>query len=165
MAEDKIKIIDNFLPENIFKDIQSIMMGPCMPWYYQKKAIAKSNIEEDFIFTHVFYGEGNQPSELFERIIHPILGRLNFNYLLRARGRLITKRHKHTPQPFHQDLTTKHTVALFSINTNNGHTLFEDGTKHFSTENTLLLFNGELKHATVPQTDTSVRININFNFE
>lgn len=160
-----MEVINNFLPENIFKDIQSIMMGPNMSWYYQEKSTKESNTEEDFIFTHIFYGENSQPSELFQRIIHPILGRINFNYLIRARGRLMTKRDKLIPQPFHQDLPTKHIVALFSINTNNGHTLFEDGTKQYSKENTLLLFDGELKHATVPQTDKSVRININFNFE
>ena len=57
----------------------------------------------------------------------------------------------------------KHMVALFSINNNNGYTLFENGDKILSKENQLILFNGDLKHCSVAQTDENVRINININ--
>lgn len=159
-----MKIIDNFLPKEIFTKIQDFMLGPAMLWHYQKHTTAESIEKNDFYFTHTFYADKQQQSDFFEEIIHPILGRLDFNHLLRARGRLITRQHKQIPHNFHTDDPRKHAVALFSINTNNGHTLFEDGTKQFSVENTLLLFDGSLKHATVPQTDSNIRVNINLNF-
>ena len=108
--------------------------------------------------------DGNQQSSLFQQLTHPILGNLKFNYLYRARARLITRQPSQIPHTFHVDSEEKHMVALFSVNTNNGHTLFENGEKAYSKENTMLIFDGSLKHATVPQTDTSIRVNINFNF-
>lgn len=164
MEEAKIKIIENFLPESIFKNIQSIMLGPEMVWYYQNHTTINSNQEEDFYFAHIFFEDKRQRSELFQTIIHPILGRIDFNYLLRARGRLITRKVEQVPHEFHVDSDIKHFVALFSINSNNGYTLFENGEKSISKENTLLLFDGSLKHATVPQTDSRIRVNINLNF-
>jgi hypothetical protein len=64
----------------------------------------------------------------------------------------------------HTDSPDYHKVALFSINTNNGYTLFENGDKFESKENTLLLFDGHLKHCSVAQIDSNLRINININY-
>ena len=63
----------------------------------------------------------------------------------------------------HTDLPEKHQVALYSVNTNNGYTLFENGDKAPSVENQLVLFDGSLKHCSVAQTDENLRINININ--
>ena len=63
----------------------------------------------------------------------------------------------------HTDTPQKHMVALFSINTNNGYTLFENGDKVASVENQLVLFDGSLKHCSVAQTDENIRVNININ--
>ena len=46
----------------------------------------------------------------------------------------------------------------------NGYTLFENGDKFESKENTLLLFDGHLKHCSVAQIDSNLRINININY-
>ena len=63
----------------------------------------------------------------------------------------------------HVDFPQKHRVALFSVNTNNGYTLFDNGEKIQSIENQLVIFDGALKHCSVAQTDTNVRVNINLN--
>jgi len=159
-----MKLIENFLPNSLFIEIQKYLMGPAMLWHYQKHTTLDSEREDDFYFTHTFYADKHQQSDLFEEIIHPIIGRLDFDYLYRARARLVTKQSIQIPHNFHVDDNRKHAVGIFSINSNNGYTLFENGEKSISKENTLLLFNGSLKHATVPQTDTSIRVNINFNF-
>ena len=54
---------------------------------------------------------------------------------------------------------------LYSINTNNGFTLFENGDKVLSKENRAIIFDGKIKHKSVSQTDKKVRINININYE
>ena len=59
----------------------------------------------------------------------------------------------------------EHTVALFSLNTNNGYTEFENGKKIKSEENSLVIFPGHLKHRSVNQTDENKRINLNINFK
>ena len=63
----------------------------------------------------------------------------------------------------HVDQPTKHTVALFSVNTNNGYTLFENGEKVVSVENQLVMFDGSIRHCSVAQTDENLRVNININ--
>jgi hypothetical protein len=93
----------------------------------------------------------------------PLISRLNFNHLLRSKINFYTKKNKFIKTAFHIDSTEKHTVALFSINTNNGFTLFKDGNKIPSIENQMLIFDGKLEHCSVSQTDEKYRININID--
>ena len=64
----------------------------------------------------------------------------------------------------HMDDDFFHKVALFSVNTNNGFTYFADETKIESKENQMILFPGNIKHCSVMQRDTNLRINININY-
>ena len=93
----------------------------------------------------------------------PILCSLNFKYLLRAKANCYSQRDKEIITKFHIDDANPHTVALYSINTNNGYTLFENQEKIYSKENQIIIFDGSIKHASVSQTDTSIRVNVNFN--
>ena len=90
---------------------------------------------------------------------------LKFNYLIRAKINLYTKKDKFIETALHVDSYDPHQVALYSLNTNNGYTLFEDGTKIPSVENQMILFDGSLRHASVAQTDSNVRVNININIK
>ena len=58
------------------------------------------------------------------------------------------------------DLTT----AIYYINTCDGYTLFEDGTKVESVTNRLLKFPSNMKHTGTSCTDRDRRILINFNY-
>ena len=48
-----IKVIDNFLPEEEFKSIQSLMLGSQFYWFYQKGRTA----DDDglYLMLHMFY--------------------------------------------------------------------------------------------------------------
>lgn len=64
----------------------------------------------------------------------------------------------------HRDFDEPHTVALYSLNNNNGFTYFEDTKEKIpSVENQLFLFDGLRRHCSVSQTDTKIRANININ--
>ena len=65
----------------------------------------------------------------------------------------------------HRDFPKSHMVGLYSVNTNNGYTLFKDGTKVKSIENQMVIFDGKREHCSVAQTDTNVRVNVNINFQ
>jgi len=69
--------------------------------------------------------------------------------------------HKH---PYHIDQEYDHQGAIFALNTCNGFTEFEDGTKIDSVENRLFLFNPSVKHRSTNTTNAMGRFNINFNF-
>ena len=55
-------------------------------------------------------------------------------------------------------------TAIFYINTNNGYTLFEDGTKVESVENRICIFPYYMKHTGTTCTDKNQRVVININY-
>ena len=158
-----MQVIENFLPQNQFLQIKDILTGDHdFPWYYTD-GVAKEGIDDGYFFSHAFYDNNAQESKFFGNIVMPILGHMNFSYLIRAKANLYTKHSSQNPHDFHRDHPEKHSVALYAVNTNNGYTLFKDGAKVESIENTLLIFDGGLEHASVPQTDEKIRVNININ--
>jgi len=160
-----MEIINNFIQnKNIFDDIKNLLMSYTFPYYYYNQ-IAHEKDKSDYFFQHVLYDKDQPRSEYFYKITMPILGRLNFNHLVRAKVNCYTKKHEQIITGMHTDRPQKHMVALFSINTNNGYTLFENGNKILSVENQLVLFEGHLKHCSVAQTDKNIRVNININMD
>tara|TARA_E500000318_G_scaffold4074_2_gene4355 strand:- start:1620 stop:2120 length:501 start_codon:yes stop_codon:yes gene_type:complete len=157
-----LKVIPNFLKEDTHKELKDILLGNKFPWFYSEISGSATDYS-NFFFQHMFYLENRQNSEWFNKIIMPILGALNFKYLIRAKANCYSQRDKEIVTEFHIDDPSPHTVALYSINTNNGYTLFENGEKSYSQENQMILFDGSLKHASVSQTDEALRVNINFN--
>jgi len=157
-----MKVIPNFLDQETFNKIKMCVLNNSFPWYFSPTT-GHDNDFSDFLFSHYLYKEDKQCSQFFNYVITPLISRLNCNYLVRAKANLYTRKHKQIKTSFHVDLHDKHTVALFSINTNNGYTLFENGKKIPSVENQMLIFNGSLSHASVSQTDASIRVNINMD--
>ena len=158
-----MKIINNFIQEKkIFNDLKNLLMSTTFPYYYYSY-IADEKDKSDYFFVHVLYDKNKQHSDYFNQVTMPILGRLNFNYLVRAKVNCYTKKPEQINTGMHTDMPEKHQVALYSVNTNNGYTLFENGDKVTSVENQLILFDGSLKHCSVAQTDKNIRVNININ--
>jgi hypothetical protein len=157
-----IKLIPNFLKEDTFLELKNILMDNQFPWFYSDVSGGLDDYS-NFVFQHSFYKNEYQCSNWFNKIIMPILGNLNFKYLMRVRANCFSKRDKEIFTKFHIDSEKPHTVALYSVNSNNGYTLFENGQKILSKENQMAIFEGNLKHSSVSQTDTNIRVNINFN--
>ena len=157
-----MKIIENFLEKKIFNDIKNTLLDHNFPWHYNQTT-GNNNDYSDHFFYHFLFQNDQQASPYFNKILMPIIGKLNFNYLLRSKINFYTKKSKFIKTAFHTDLNQEHTVALFSINTNNGFTLFKNKDKVPSVENQMLIFNGKLEHCSVSQTDERFRINININ--
>ena len=53
----KIKIIDNFLEDNVFTRIQNIVMGDCFPWYFNDFK-SDGYDTHNYQFTHTIVREG-----------------------------------------------------------------------------------------------------------
>ena len=158
-----MKVINNFLKnKEVFKDIQNTLLGNTFPYYYNDNTAGPAD-KSDYFFSHMLYYDDQQKSSYFNRIVMPIIGHLEYTYLHRAKINCYTKKAKHIKTAMHVDLQRKHTVALFSVNTNNGYTLFENGEKVVSVENQLVVFDGSIKHCSVAQTDENLRVNININ--
>ena len=164
-----MQVIPNFIEDKqVQEDIKNTLIKTREFPYHYVDHVADQSDDSDFYFVHyLFKKENDMPvcSPMFIRILSPILGRLKFNYLMRTKVNLYTKKSEFIQTDMHIDNTIPHMVGLYSVNTNNGYTLFEDGTRIESVENQMVIFDGSRKHCSVAQTDTHVRVNININFQ
>ena len=186
MTSKTIKIEDNFLEQEKFDEIQ-LMLNPMadpnhdittnhFAWYFRYRYYALKDKEKDidelaqFQFTHTFYEDGIPQSpymkqlDCFLELIHPLS-------ILRITANLHTRLPTIVENPFHTDMAflleekaKQWTTSIFYVNTNNGYTIFEDGTKVESVANRMITFPANLKHTGTSCTDQQVRIVINFDY-
>lgn len=158
-----MKIIKDFLDKDLFNNLQSIVFSENFPYYY-RGYISDPSDKSDFYFEHILYKEKQQVSSHFDDVLMPLIGNIQYNYLLRAKINCYTIKKKHIYTEMHRDFPFLHQVALFSFNTCNGYTYFEDTKEKIeSLANQLIIFDGNRNHCSVAQTDTNLRINVNIN--
>tara|TARA_Y100001968_G_scaffold324135_1_gene362901 strand:+ start:319 stop:849 length:531 start_codon:yes stop_codon:yes gene_type:complete len=172
----QVRIQDNFLDPAQFKALSELMLGPEIAWRYNPTRSGDPKIVKDldplknFQFTHSFYQYNLQTSNLFGHIV-PICNLLKVKSLIRIKANLNPSTEKQSLHHFHYDINPmidvkkdNFFVSIFYINTNNGYTQLEDGTKIESVANRVVTFPGSVKHSGVTCTDQKVRILINFNY-
>jgi hypothetical protein len=160
-----IEIVDNFLPEEIFIQIRNVLCGTNFPWYYCNFVASPAKMDELFYFTHKFYDteRGEEVSSTIQ-LVEPILNMIQPKELIRVKGNLYPTYYEKKQDPFHVDYTFPHRGAIYYLNTNNGHTVFEDGTKVDAVANRIMFFDPTVPHASTRCTDAKVRVNVNFNY-
>jgi hypothetical protein len=177
-----VKIEDNFLDQNVFDELQTLMMNESFAWYYRSKYYAKligdpsyidlkeEDVLDQFQFIHTFYDVGIPQSphmgtlQCFVDLLQPVS-------ILRIRANLLTRLPTLIKNPFHSDIENileekqkQWTTSIFYVNTNDGYTEFEDGTKVDSVANRMLTFPANMKHTGTTCTNQQIRIIINFNY-
>ena len=120
---------------------------------------------------HSIFEQGYSPHWLdIIPVISQINGIINIGAFRRVKANLQVAQKDVIYGGFHYDLTEKGIVdknlfiAIYYVNSNNGYTEFEDGTKIDSIADRLVIFKNDIKHRGVSQTNTKQRIVINFNF-
>ena len=168
-----MEIIDNFLPEYQFKQIQSIFLGDLFPWYYNERIVNPTEEgynSKDYQFTHTFFDKrppwnGDQyHSSSFFSIIEPNLKLLGVTKLYRIKANLNPRTVFHRRGGYHIDYPDIKT-AVYYVNTNNGWTEFKKGGRVKSVANRIVIFDSNLMHQGVTCTDEKRRVVINFNYE
>ena len=170
-------VIDNFLPEYQFKQLQTAILSWKFPWYYNDM-ILPEHIGKELMhqYIHVLYNlnppwhGGTQYLENSDMIINilelcgSILGATRL-HRIKANTRLKTLFHRgagyHVDIPNCSNLTT----SILYMNTNNGYTKFKKGGKVKSVENRMVIFDGNVEHQGYSCTDKLTRVLINFNYE
>ena len=161
-------IIDDFLEQKDFDKLQTFMMGADFDWHYND-AIVYRGREDEFQFIHIFYKDAAPRSSTIQ-FLDPILVKINPISILRIKTNLLTRTPNIVENTFHVDLQMseeklKHwTTSIFYVNTNNGYTKFEDGTKVESVANRMVSFPADMKHRGTTCTDEKTRVIINFNY-
>jgi hypothetical protein len=168
--QELVTIKDNFLPEKEFDEIQKKMIDPAtFAWFYND-IIDDDNDVDKFQFIHVFY-INQVPVSPHIRLINFVCEVLHPVSVWKVKANLLTRTPKIIENTFHVDMEflpeeqQKHwTTSIFYVNTNNGYTKFEDGTKIESVENRLVSFPSNMKHTGTSCTDEKTRVVINFNY-
>jgi hypothetical protein len=160
------KIIDNFLSNEDFNRLKNLLTGYEFPWFLQNfVAYENQPRKSHWYFSHKFYEDGRGATPFYSLIDEIFLkDKLDCAAILRVKGNLYPRDERFVEHDWHTDYNFNHSAAIFYINTNNGYTILEDGTKIESIENRMLFFDASKKHKSTNCTDTEYRININFNY-
>jgi len=169
MNIENIKIEDNFLKQEDFDKIQEVIeKSTFFPWFLHDEIDSKDDVDK-FQFIHLLWHR-HQPSDAIQHI-EPIITKLDPVSLFRIKANLLTRTHDIVVNTFHVDIGSlseeklrQWTTSIFYVNTNNGYTKFEDGTKVESVANRMLSFPANIKHTGTSCTDEKTRIIINFNY-
>lgn len=161
------KVYENFLPKEEFLKIKEVLLGMYFPWYYNPAVITFDNTDKNFQFIHNLYRDHRPLSDTYF-IVEPLIKKINPTSILRIKANLVPKANEIIEHGMHVDFSpiykSKITTAVFYCNTNNGYTKFEDGTKIYSKENTLVTFDSNIKHTGTTCTDEKIRVVINLNY-
>jgi len=169
MLKTKHKIIDNFLPDEIFNKLEFIIFeSKHFPWYFQ----AGININHDeqlnsedktWYMTHKIYDNMNAQSSYFNDF-KVILNELDVKSLIRIKINFYPCTEKLDVHKKHTDYGFSHKGFILYFNSCDGYTILEDGTKIESIRNRALLFDPSLPHRSTSCTNTKGRFNININY-
>lgn len=169
-----IEIIDDYLSLDDYGTLYNYWIGN-----YDNGDIANSCVwafndgisapgDGHFQFVHQIFAKHNIISPAFN-IVKPIIEREDMVAIARIKANSICRTDSLIvfDWAFHCDFDPRMehmTTAIYYINTCDGYTLFEDGTKIDSVANRLVKFPANLKHTGTTCTDTNRRILINFNY-
>jgi hypothetical protein len=157
----KLEVIDNFLDEKEFKNIQNIIMGNNFPWYFNNYITDEKDVN-NFYFTHSFYNTPDKISHYFY-LFKNFLNKIECKSLLRVKGNLYVGEKNKRKNKDHYDYKYKHKGCLYYLNDNNGETYFENK-KILPKANRVVFFNPSKKHSSSICNDKKRRITINFNY-
>jgi hypothetical protein len=159
------KIINNFLEKETFNNLKNTLFSNKINWFFLPNMTTNNN-KDHYFFNHCFYNYYMPQSIFFEDLITPILKKLNAVAISEVRANLILKEDNSYQSEFHVDRPYECKTAILYINTCNGYTLLHEDKKIKinSEENKILIFNSQISHAGVSQTDVDRRIVINFNY-
>jgi len=162
-----IQVIDNFLPELYFKNIQNNMMGNNFPWYYNEYVTSFNS--KQFQFTHRFCGpsdDGRYDESPCYKILIPCIDLLKCREIIRIKGNMTPRTVFRRGGGYHLDFGKHKNIktSIYYVNTNNGFTRFKGKGKVKSVANRMVIFDGDLEHEGVTCTNQKVRTVINFNY-
>ena len=166
-----MEVIQNFLSKEAHDKIKTVMCNYDkfdhveFPWYLSRNvASTESNNDKEFYMYHPFYWDHAPASQWFNELLLPLMQELQPRSLMRVKGNLYPGTETILEHEPHVDDTFSHRGALYFVNTNDGYTTLNDGTKVNSVENSVLLFDPSEPHFSSTCTDDKFRVTINVNY-
>jgi len=157
-----IQIIDNFLPEEEFKSIQSFMMSGEFKWFYVEGRVKPD--DGSFNMIHMFFQPEVGLNSEHITMWNTFMNKVEAKKCERIKANLTFKTPTIELSEYHSDYDDMKT-AVFYLNTNNGYTEFESDVRVSSVANRVCIFNSNLKHRGTTHTEgDQQRIVVNFNY-
>ena len=162
---ERIEIIDNFLPDNVFYPLYDLLSSTNFPWYFNDFVVDENSSLDNYQFTHTFINSSRDIVYTpFHSFITPIIEKLGVKKLERVKANLNTRTSNHIEGGYHIDTDKKVTTSILYMNTNNGWTEFEEGDKIDCVQNRIVTFNSNMMHTGYTCTDQKRKMVINFNY-
>ena len=164
-----ISIIDDFLPEEEFNTLREEICNRNLPWSYLPSVVYDDEDPKTTpgLLLHAIY-DADQPRSRLYDTIKPLIQHLNAYIIYRIQINLNLRLSEPYTSPWHTDTygfdAAQWSNSVFYLNTNNGYTELEDGTKIESVANRVVTMPLTLMHRGVTQTDEQTRYVINFNY-
>ena len=156
------EVIDNFLPANEFNFIRETIADVSFYWGFIPKSITGEKPQLVHLFCDSIRGFTSGQAQ---SIMAPLVNKLQPSAVLKAKANLQWQRDTIIEDPLHVDFTgVQATTSILYMNTCNGYTHFEDGSKVHSVANRIVTFPTQTLHAGANCTDDIARVVINFNY-
>jgi hypothetical protein len=163
----ELQVLDNFLNKDEFLQVKSLLTSNFFPWYKTKVLYGQDlNCSEDnnLQFVNVLYNQNTFVGSNND-FLNYFVYRIPIRSLLKVKVNLTFKTSKIVEHGFHTDFEYGDSMtAVYYVNSNDGYTIFEDGTKVESIENRLCIFKSNTSHSGTTCTNSDCRIVINFNY-
>lgn len=175
-ASEHYTVVDDFLSQEEHQQMYRILMHnaeeytsiqdlqDCVPMYYSQYVADESDTKGSGYFLNMMYHAPVPYNQYFDIICGPLLSKVDFKAVIRAKVNWFPRTPEVRQNGMHQDFTYPHHTLLYSVNTCDGYTTLECGTKIDSVANRALIFRGDLPHSSSTTSDKALRCNININF-
>ena len=158
-----VQVLDNFLPDDQFNSLQSVLMGEGFPWFYNEN-ILREDRNDHFQFVHTLYDKRRGGAGPYLDLLEGCLHQLGAQDLYRIKANLNPRTESIRDTGYHIDIDIPDVkTSILYLNTNNGCTRFFNG-KIDSVANRMVIFDAEIQHTGTTCTDEKTRVVINFNY-
>jgi len=172
-----VKKEKNLLPSMFFNKLKDIVVGKDFPYYFTKETVSLKVKEptSHFMFNHLLFtpeqGKTSGWFDMFEPIIYYLNEKIKVKELLRMKLNLYTNQNKKITHGSHIDFSDENkipykgtNIAILNFITCNGGTKINEKI-YTSNANEALIFNNELMHSGITQTDAPTRIVLNIGWK
>ena len=147
-----MKVIDNFLIKDYFKELQNLVYSSSFAWFFQKQTTTFDD-DNNFMFTHTLLNHEKINSNFFskfEPIKYFINQHNNCNKLLRLKANLYPNQGKKIKHRKHHDWTDANNKPNKEVK---------------SKENQMIFFNNTEEHYGITQDDKDSRVVLNIVYK
>jgi hypothetical protein len=172
MDDQKFIVLENFLPEEEYRDIRDLLLSSDLPWYHSDSVAyeTEKGVDTHYYDVHTFYGsngedmhDGSILSPFYSKVI-PVILRFKPEVLLRIKANCYHRTPTVEQHGMHTDFRIEHKSALLSVVDCDGGTVIEGHGVIPSKENRMIVMNGDTRHASTTASDVNRRVNISYNW-